>query len=62
MSRLRIVCAMVVALDVLGSSGVQAQPSFAGTWKLNLPQSQLTGQTLSIEKTASGLLALRFRG
>jgi hypothetical protein len=38
------------------------QPSFAGTWKLNLDKSQLTGQTLSIEKTASGLMHFDSQG
>jgi hypothetical protein len=45
---------MLLALGCL-SSAAQAQPSFAGTWKLNLSKSQLTGQTLSVEKTSSGL-------
>jgi hypothetical protein len=61
MRRLRIVSAMVVALT-WGAGGVQAQPSFAGTWKLNLAKSQLTGQTVSIEKTASGLLHFDSQG
>lgn len=61
MRRLRVVCAMVVAL-AWGSNGVHAQPSFAGTWKLNLAKSQLTGQTVSVEKTASGLLHFDSQG
>jgi hypothetical protein len=30
-------------------------PSFTGTWKLNMAKSQLTGQTITIERAASGL-------
>ncbi len=44
------------------SSRAAAQPSFAGTWKLNLAKSQLTGQTLSIDKAASGLLHFDSQG
>jgi len=33
-----------------------AGPSIAGTWKINLSKSKLTGTTFSIEKTASGLM------
>ena len=54
MERLSITFAVVVAL--VSTSNQAAQPSFAGTWKLNLAKSQLTGQILSVEKTASGLL------
>lgn len=44
------------------SSEAAAQPSFAGTWKLNLAKSQLTGQTLAIDKAASGLLHFDSQG
>ena len=55
MEELGFTFALVVAL-VGTSSQTAAQPSFAGTWKLNLAKSQMTGQTLSVEKTASGLM------
>ena len=61
MRRLRTGLAIVVALGCLCST-VQAQPSFAGTWKLNLAKSQLTGQTLSVEKTSSGLMRFDSQG
>jgi hypothetical protein len=61
MRSLRIALAIVVALTWV-SSGVVAQPSFAGKWKLNLAKSQLTGQTVSIEKKASGLLHFDSQG
>jgi hypothetical protein len=32
------------------------EPSFSGSWKLNLAKSQLQGQTMTFEKTASGLI------
>jgi hypothetical protein len=32
------------------------EPSFSGSWKLNLTKSQLKGQTVTFEKTASGLI------
>jgi hypothetical protein len=54
MKRLTMAFALVVALT--GVSNLRAQqPSFTGTWKLNLAKSQLTGQTLSVEKTATGM-------
>jgi hypothetical protein len=53
MKRLGFTFALVVAL-VGASNQAAAQPSFAGTWKLNLAKSQMAGQTLSVEKTASG--------
>ena len=38
------------------------QPSFTGTWKLNLNKSQLSGQTLSLEKKASGTMHFDTQG
>ncbi len=61
MRRLRIGFAMFVALAYL-SSTARAQPSFAGSWKLNLAKSHLTGQTLSIEKKPSGLMHFDMQG
>jgi hypothetical protein len=61
MRRLRVGFAIVVALAWV-STGAQAQPSFAGTWKLNLAKSQLTGQTLSVEKAPSGLMHFDSQG
>jgi hypothetical protein len=39
-----------------------AGPSFTGTWKLNLAKSQLAGQTVTIERKASGLVHLDSEG
>ena len=61
MERLGFAFALVVAL-VSTSNQAVAQPSFAGTWKLNLAKSQLTGQTISVEKTASGLMHFDSQG
>jgi hypothetical protein len=61
MRTLRIGFATLVALACLGGAA-QAQPSFAGTWKLNLAKSQLTGQTLSIEKKPSGVMRFDMQG
>ena len=61
MRRPRIGCAMFVTLACI-SSATDAQPSFAGKWKLNLEKSQLTGQTLSIEKKPSGMLRFDMQG
>jgi hypothetical protein len=45
----------IVVLILAGVTGSAASgASFSGTWKLNLGKSQLTGQTLTIEKTNSG--------
>jgi hypothetical protein len=56
-----ITCAIAVSLAGAGT-GMAAEPSFAGTWKLNLSKSKLTGTTLSIEKTASGLMHFDSQG
>jgi hypothetical protein len=51
----RLTSTLVVAL---ASASVLAagEPSFSGSWKLNLAKSQLQGQTMTFEKTASGLI------
>jgi hypothetical protein len=61
MKTIRIGLATLFALAYV-SSTAQAQPSFAGTWKLNLAKSQLTGQTLSIEKKPSGQMHFDMQG
>jgi hypothetical protein len=61
MRRLGVAVALFMGLASISTQAV-AQPSFAGTWKLNLAKSQLTGQTLSVEKTASGLLHFDSQG
>jgi hypothetical protein len=55
MSRVRhqVMYGFAVTLAVV-SSIVAAEPSFTGTWKLNPAKSQLAGQTVSLQKTASG--------
>jgi hypothetical protein len=47
---------VLVALVAFTSASIVAAagPSFAGTWKLNYAKSQLTGQTATISKSASG--------
>ena len=45
----------IVVLIFAGVAGAAAsEASFSGNWKLNLEKSQLSGQTFTIEKTASG--------
>ena len=61
MEKLRFVFALFVAL-VSASNQATAQPSFAGTWKLNLAKSELTGQTVSIEKASSGVMHFDSQG
>jgi hypothetical protein len=61
MRRLRVGFVVFVAVGCV-CSATPAQPSFTGTWKLNLAKSQLTGETLSIEKTASALLHFDSQG
>jgi hypothetical protein len=43
---------VLILASVAGSAASEA--SFSGTWKLNLEKSQLSGQTLTIEKNPSG--------
>jgi hypothetical protein len=38
------------------------EPSFSGTWKLNMKKGQLNGQTYTLENMASGLLHIDFGG
>jgi hypothetical protein len=61
MRTLRVGFALLVAL-ACESAATQAQPSFAGTWKLNLAKSQLTGQTVSIEKSPTGVMHFDSQG
>ncbi len=49
----RINCMIVLILAGAASSAASAA-SFSGTWKLNLAKSRLSGQTVTVEKTASG--------
>ena len=48
--------AMVLAMGGAATVAVADKPSFTGSWKLNLQKSQLTGQTFTFEKTASGTM------
>ena len=58
-----LVVAVAFCVTLAGTSRpTAAQPSFAGTWKLNLAKSQLTGQTLSIERTPKGLMHFDSQG
>src|SRR5580658_3343353 len=49
----KVGCTIMLILAGAASSAASAA-SFSGTWKLNLAKSQLSGQTVTIEKTASG--------
>ena len=47
-----IVCAMTLASVIFA-----ADAPWVGKWKLNPAKSQLTGETLTIEKTSSGMIS-----
>ena len=49
-------CAIMMAMGIATTAGLAGEPSFTGNWKLNLQKSQLTGQTFTLEKTASGMM------
>jgi hypothetical protein len=61
MRKLGFAVTLAVVL-VTTSNQATAQPSFAGTWKLNLAKSQLTGQTVSIEKSPKGVMHFDSQG
>ena len=54
-NNLRILSILGLILAVTGSS-FAADPTFDGTWKLNLSKSQLGGPVYSIDKKPSGLM------
>jgi hypothetical protein len=47
---------MVLAMGAAATVGLAAEPSCTGNWKPNLQKGQLTGQTFTFEKSASGTL------
>jgi hypothetical protein len=47
---------VVPAIMLAGAVCAAQGPSFNGTWKLNLTKSQLGGQTVTIEKSPSGVM------
>lgn len=51
----RIVWTLVMALAATSILAAD-EPSFNGSWKLNISKSQVKGQTVTFEKTASGLI------
>jgi len=53
---------MVLATGVAATVALASEPNFAGTWKLNLQKSQLTGQTFTVGKTASGMMHFDMQG
>src|SRR5512135_2972600 len=59
----RIITGVTVAI-VLGVASilVAADAPYIGKWKLNPAKSQVTGQTVTIEKTASGLMRFEMSG
>jgi hypothetical protein len=54
-TRLRIILTTVIALSTASLLAADAA-TFNGTWNLNLAKSQLQGQTMTFEKTPSGLI------
>jgi hypothetical protein len=50
------VTGMILFLFGAASIAAAADPNFAGTWKLNLAKSQLSGTVYTFEKTPSGLM------
>ena len=59
--RSEVSLAVALMVAAAGVSSAQA-PSFTGTWKLNPARSKLAGQTVTIERTASGLLHFDSQG
>ena len=57
-----LICSTILALGVAATVGLAGEPNLAGTWKLNLQKSQLTGQTFTVEKTASGMMHFDSQG
>jgi hypothetical protein len=49
-------CSTILVFALAATAALAAEANFSGTWKLNLQKSQLTGQTLTLEKTASGMM------
>lgn len=54
-------CVSWMVVVAAGAATAQA-PSFAGTWKLNMSKSQLTGQTVTFDKKANGLIHFDTQG
>src|SRR3954468_3832257 len=54
-------CGGAVRMAVAGPAAAQ-EPTFAGTWKLNMAKSQLTGQTVKFEKKPDGLITFDSQG
>jgi hypothetical protein len=59
--RIKIIWTIVMALAATSIMAAD-EPSFNGSWKLNLAKSQLQGQTVTFEKTASGLMHFDMEG
>ncbi len=57
MKTLTVVCAMTLAPVLFATDA-----PWVGKWKLNLNKSQLTGETLTIEKTSSGMITQTIEG
>ena len=56
MTRRVVFLFVVLALSLPAVARAQAKPNFAGTWKLNMAKSQLSGTVYTIDKKASGLM------
>ena len=61
MTNRMIGCAVAVVMAVAASAAAQ-EPTFSGTWKLNMAKSQLTGQTVKFEKKPDGLIHFDSQG
>lgn len=58
-THIRAIAAVVV---LVGVSLVAADPSYVGKWKVNTTKSQLTGDTVTISKTADGMMTFDGQG
>jgi len=54
-------CGVAVFMMVAGPTSAQ-EPTFTGTWKLNMAKSQLSGQTATFQKKPDGLLHFDSQG
>ena len=57
-----LLCSIILPMALAASVASAAEANFSGTWKLNSQKSQLTGQTFTVEKTASGMMHFDLQG
>jgi hypothetical protein len=56
-----IACGVAVLMTVAALASAQ-EPTFTGTWKLNVAKSQLSGQTVTFQKKPDGLIHFDSQG